>query len=184
MKPKEWVAFKVPPIITAEVFTAAQAPLARNKALAQRNRKYDYLLMGGRLRCGLRGRAMTGQAPHGRRRYRCSSRNTFADPSKRCKGSLNADDTEARVWQAIDRVLQQPELIAAEVKRQQACADEERAEIIREMSCVEEALARCNREEQRWTHADAGEVINLQALKSDRAEIAVRRQSVLSQRDK
>jgi site-specific DNA recombinase len=181
---EEWVAFAVPPIITLEMFAAAQAQLARNKALAQRNRKYDYLLVGGRLRCGQCGRAMTGQAPHGRRSYRCSSRNTFADPSKRCQGSLNAADVEGRVWQAIEEVLRYPEIIAAEVKRQQEGADEQRIGIMREMSLVEEALAKCDREERRWTQAYAAEVINLQELKSYRAEIAVRRQSVLSPREK
>lgn len=95
----------VPAIIAPEVFAAVQAQLARNKALAQRNRKYDYLLSGGRLRCGRCGLAMTGEAPLGSRRYRCSSRATFMDPAKRCRGYVNADDVEGRVWQAIEQVL-------------------------------------------------------------------------------
>jgi|SRR5882724_4397626 len=102
---EEWVEVAVPAIIAPEVFAAVQAQLARNKALAQRNRKYDYLLSGGRLRCGRCGLAMTGEAPLGSRRYRCSSRATFMDPAKRCRGYVNADDVEGRVWQAIEQVL-------------------------------------------------------------------------------
>ena len=132
----EWVEVSIPAIIAADVFQAVQAQLARNKALAQRNRKYDYLFIGGRLRCGRCGRAMTGEAPHGLRRYRCSSRTTFTDPSKRCKGYVNANDAEGRVWHAIEQVLQQPDLIAAEVQRQQAGAEEQRTDIRRELSLV------------------------------------------------
>jgi site-specific DNA recombinase len=39
---EEWVEIAVPPIVSAEVFSAAQAHLAQNKALAKRNRKRDY----------------------------------------------------------------------------------------------------------------------------------------------
>ena len=98
----EWIEVSVPAIISDEVFQAVQAQLVRNKALAQRNRKYEYLFLGGRLRCGQCGRAMTGEAPHGTRCYRCSSRTTFTDPSKRCKGYVSANDVEGRVWRTIE----------------------------------------------------------------------------------
>ena len=104
------------------------------------------------------------------------------DPAKRCRSYVNADDVEGRVWQAIEQVLQQPELIIAEVQRQQAGAEELRTEFRREFSLVEDALAKCDREEQRWAQAYAGEVINLAELKGYRAEIDVRRESILTQR--
>ncbi len=88
----------------------------------------------------------------------------------------------ARVWHAIEHVLQQPDLIAAEVQRQQAGADERRTDIQREISLLEDALAKCDREEQRWAQAYIAEVINLAELKGYRAEIAARRESILTQR--
>jgi hypothetical protein len=175
------VQVSVPAIIADDVFQAVQDQLMRDKALAQRNRKYDYLFVGGRLHCGRCGRAMTGEAPHGVRRYRCSSRNTFTDPSKRCKGYVSANDAEERVWHAIEHVLQQPDLIAAEVHRQQAGAEEQRMEVMREISLLADALAKCDREEQRWAEAYIAEVINLGELKGYRAEITARRESILTQ---
>jgi site-specific DNA recombinase len=180
--PEDWVEIAIPAIMPVETFRAVQSRLAHNKATAQRNRKYEYLFIGGRLRCGQCGRAVTGMAPHGRRVYRCSSRSTFMEPSKRCKGILKADDAERRVWAAIEQVLQQPEIIAAEVTRQQASADEQRAEILREVSLLEDALTKCEREEQRWSQAYVAEVIDLAELKGYRAEIGTRRQSLLDQR--
>jgi site-specific DNA recombinase len=171
-RPKEdCVEIAVPPIILTDAFQAVQPQLERNKATAQHTWKYEYLFTGGRLRCGRCGRSVTGMAPHGRRIYRCSSRSMFMNPSKRCLGYLNADDTEARVWHAIEHVLQQPEIIAAEVSRQQAKAQEQRTEIRREFSLLDDAMAKCDREEQRWGQAYVAEVINLAELKRYRAEI-------------
>jgi hypothetical protein len=88
---------------------------------------------------------------------------------------------EAQVWTAIMHVLEQPELIAAEVARQGARADEQRAEIGQQLAVIEAALAKCDREAQRWAEAYAAEVISLEELKGYRAEIAARRQSVLTE---
>jgi hypothetical protein len=41
-----------PAIIDRDTFEAAQRQLERNRALATRNRNHDYLLIGGRFRCG------------------------------------------------------------------------------------------------------------------------------------
>jgi site-specific DNA recombinase len=100
------------------------------------------------------------------------------DPTVRCSGSLRADAAEAQVWDAILRVLEQPEIIAAEITRQQATADEQRTEIRRQLALIEAALARCEREAQRWAEAYAGEVISLDELRGYRSELAARRQSL------
>ncbi len=124
---------------------------------------------------------MTGEAPHGVR-YRCSSRTTFTEPSKPCKGYVSANNAEGRVWETIEQVLQRPKIIAGEVGRQQAGAEEQRAEILREISLSEDTMAKCDREEQRWAQAYVAEVINLAELKGYRSEIATRRHSLLAQR--
>jgi hypothetical protein len=123
-------------------------------------------LLGGRLRCGRCGRGMTGicRKPH-IRYYHCNSHSQLMDPALRCPGSLRADMVEPDVWGAVMRVLERPELIAAEVARQEAHADEQRADIGRQVALVEAALAKCDREAQRWADAYAAEVINLAELK-------------------
>jgi site-specific DNA recombinase len=176
---EEWVEIPVPPIISEEVFTAVRAQLDKNKALAKRNRKRNYLFIGGRLRCGRCGRAMIGCAPKNRRRYRCSSITNVTDRAQQCRGSVHADDTESRVWAVIDQVLQQPELILAEVQRQHEGAETRRAAYEGELSLLNDLLGKCDREDQRWLKAYANESINEAELKGYRAEIAVRRQSLL-----
>jgi site-specific DNA recombinase len=179
--PAEWIEIPVPAIVNGETFEAAQRQLERNRALATRNRKYEYLLGGGRFRCGRCGRAMTGRAPNGRRRYCCNSLRTPHDPETICRGSVAAEAVERQVWDAVVRLLEQPELIAAEVAKQETMADDQRAEIRRQVALIEAALAKCERDEQRWGEAYIAEAINIAELKRYRTEIAQRRQSLLAE---
>jgi site-specific DNA recombinase len=181
--PEEWIAIAVPAIIDRETYEAVQRQLERNRARAMRNRKHDYLLIGGHFRCGRCGRAMTGTAPKGRRRYYCNSLRTPHDPEHTCRGWVAAEDVERQVWAAVVRVLDKPKLIAAEVARQEATAEDQRAEIRGQFALIDTALAKCDREAQRWADAYAAEVISLPELKGYRADIDGRRQSLLAERE-
>ena len=77
--------------------------------------------------------------------------------------------------------MEQPEIIAAEVTKQEATADDHRAEIRRQMALLETALATCERDDQRWAEAYIAEVINVAELKAYRADIDQRRQSLLAE---
>jgi hypothetical protein len=173
--------FSIPPILDEATFEAVQHQLQRNRALAKRNRKYEYLLIGGRFRCGRCGRGMVGTPIKGVRYYRCNTINRVIEPGLRCRGSIRAEEAERRIWGAVERVLLDPQLVAAEVARQQEHADERRAAVIQDLALVEVALTKCDREEQRWSEAYAAEVINLRELKGYRAEIGTRRQRLQAQ---
>jgi site-specific DNA recombinase len=177
-----WIPLAIPAIIDAAIFQAARVALTRHKALATRNRKHDYLFVGGRLRCGRCGRGMTGICyKPGILYYRCNTHYHVMPSGTRCAGSLRADVVESQVWNAVAKVLVQPELIAAEVTRQHTTAAEQRAVVQRELMLIEAALAKCDREAQRWADAYAQEVINVAELKAYRAEIDARRQSLLAE---
>jgi site-specific DNA recombinase len=172
----------VPPILDADTFHAAQAALQQHRAIATRNRKHAYLLCGGRLRCGRCGRGMTGICrKSGTRYYRCNSHHYLMERALRCPGVLRADVVEARVWAAVMRILEEPKLIEAEVTRQESQAEDQRAEIAQQMAAINAALAKCDREAQRWADAYAAEVINLAELKGYRGEIEARRQGLFAE---
>jgi site-specific DNA recombinase len=174
-----WVTFQIPAILLS-TFEAAQRALQGHQRWASRNRKRENLLAGGALRCGRCERAMSGMSRGEIRYYRCGSRHSILDPALRCSGSVRADVVEAQVWTAVVRVLEQPELIAAEITRQEQGADAKCAEIGQQLALIEAGLAKCDREAQRWADVYAGEVINLAELKGYRAEIETRRQSLLT----
>jgi site-specific DNA recombinase len=179
----EWVRLAVPAIIDRETFAAAQQALTRHQRTAARNRKHEYLLHGGRLRCGRCGRSMSSLCRARQYRYYvCNSQHQLLDPTLRCRGSVRADVIEAEVWQAVLRVLEDPALIAAEVARQHAHAGDQRTEIVRQVAVIEAALVTCDREAERWANAYAAAVIDLDELKGYRADIQARRQSLQAER--
>jgi hypothetical protein len=98
------------------------------------------------------------------------------DPAQRCRGSLQADLIESRIWAAVERVLQHPEMIAAEVARHEDTAGERRAALLQEIEVIEAGLATGDREARRGAEAYAAEVISLSELQGDRREIGERRQ--------
>jgi len=119
---------------------------------------------------------MTGFPLRGVRDDRCHGRHQVMDLEQRCRGSLPADLIESRIWAAVERVLQPPEMIAAEVAQQEDTAGERRAARLRDIEVIEVGLATCDREAQRWADAYAAEVIGLLERKEDRGEIDMRHQ--------
>ncbi len=179
---EEWIGLAFPPIITREAFEAAQAQLQRLQTLARRNRKHEYLFIGGRLRCGRCGRAMSGgtKTP-GQRFYRCGSYTSTLDPEQRCRVRIKADDIEGHVWRAVVAFLEDPDHVAAKMAEYTAETGHRKAAIAQERALVETALDRCQREAQRWADAYAAEVINLQEFQGYKAEIEARRRSLPDQ---
>jgi site-specific DNA recombinase len=179
LRPREaWIEIPVPAIIEPATFAAVQAQLQRNRERSPRNKKHAYLLSGGHLRCGRCGRGMTGAFYRQTRVYRCGSKWYVLDPEARCAGQVKAEAVEGEVWAAVVRVLENPERVAAEVHRQAAAAEEVRAAVAQEVRLIEEALAKCEREAQRWADAYAAGVIELGELKVHREAIEARRKSL------
>jgi site-specific DNA recombinase len=181
----EWHTFRVPPIVDAALFAAAQVALTQHKACASRNRKHAYLFIEGRLRCGRCGRVMIGsyKAKGNARYYICTSARNVTAPALRCRGTVRAERVEGEVWERVQRVLEHPVIVAQEVARQTASAEEQRVAVQQEVACLDAALVKCDRESARWDEAYAHEVISLDELKLYRAEIATRRQQLITERE-
>ena len=175
---EEWIPIAVPPIIDEALFEATQAQLARNKIQAKRNRKYEYLFTSGRLRCGQCGCAMYGTANPARYRdYRCT-RPPFQDVvAPHSRRHVQATAIEPVVWEAVERVLNNPALIAAELERRRDGTSAQQADLDRERQHYARQLAQCEKELQRWYAAYEKEVIDLDDFKARKAEVDARRAS-------
>jgi site-specific DNA recombinase len=179
----EWLAIPVPPIIASEVFEAAQQKLRRNQALAKRNRKHEYLFLGGRLRCGRCGRAMSGFSPKNTPRYRCYSQLLHQPDEPFCGGSVRADMIDPLVWREIERILSDPTIIMEELDRQGQQGGETQRDMTKEVRAIQKALADLEREAQRWDEAYAHEAIDVVELKAKKLDIAERKQRLLTQQE-
>jgi len=120
----EWIELPgfTPPIVSSETFGAAQKQMGINRQKSSRNRKHDYLLTNGRLRCGICGRSMVGSSkkkPNGDwlfYRCICNIKSEYYQPCP--QRSIAANRVESAVWSEISNVLKNPDLILGELKRQ------------------------------------------------------------------
>jgi len=120
-KPREdWIEIpdSTPAIIDETLFKKAQYRLQRNKELALRNTKRDYLLRGfAYCNCGWRyqGTMKRYQTKDGIKEYlyyRCSS--AFRPLAKPCDSHCwKAEELESIVWEEVSEVLAHPEVVLA-----------------------------------------------------------------------
>ncbi len=177
----DWIAIPVPPLIDEATFEAAQAHRVVNVQQSRRNRKYEYLFVSGRLRCGQCGAAMIGQLnSHGSRRYRCGrgrlARYDVVAPHIR--RSIQASAIEPIVWAAVEHALNNPALIAAELERRKDGTSAQQADLERERQQYQRQLTQCDKDLKRWEAAYLGEAIDLADFKAKKTEVDARRTSV------
>jgi hypothetical protein len=81
------------------------------------------------------------------------------------------------VWQAVEKALQNPKIIARTVQRRAEHADTEKSTLVRELAGFTRQLAQCDKELSKWEAAYVSDVITLDDFKVKKAELAVRRAS-------
>ncbi len=143
--PEDWIEIPnaTPPIVTEEVFEAAQRMLGRprrNPNLA--SRKY---LLTGHLECTCGAPAVGTSLNHTYRYYRCRSTWPTVTRPKTCDAPyINADRLEEAVWNTVREVLHDPEVVLAEIKRQQ-----DESSFVEEMARIRASVRRLADQERR-----------------------------------
>lgn len=131
-KPEEWIEIPgaTPPIVSEQVFAAAQEALSRPRRNPKSgSRKY---LLTGHLECTCGTPAVGTCLNRTYRYYRCRSTWPTTIRPRTCDAPyVRADRLETTVWTAVREVLEDPEIVIAEIKRQSA-----------ESSFVEDEIAR------------------------------------------
>jgi site-specific DNA recombinase len=125
-RPKDqWVLIPnaTPAIISEKMFEDAQALLKRNKQLACRNAKRQYLLSGYIFcqRCGVRYQGYLQKwqdygKKYEQRYYRCSKSQSIVSPIKCTNCRLHAPSIEKMVWEKIEELLSQPDTILEAIR--------------------------------------------------------------------
>ena len=124
----EWLKVPVPALIERDLFAAVQEQLAENRQRNRQNRRGQRYLLQGLLvcrQCGYAyyGKAISLRAAKGKRRdyayYRCCGSDAYRFGGQRlCTNpQLRSDHADAAVWQEVQRLLQDPGMIAAEYER-------------------------------------------------------------------
>jgi len=110
---EEWIEISVPPLVTEDVWQRAQERLAMNQKFAVRNNKRRFYLLRSLLVCSVCGRTLVGRTSNGCVYYYCTSRGKNRNPDvppHAC--SIAGRIVEPLVWEAVRKLLRQPELLA------------------------------------------------------------------------
>lgn len=127
-KPREqWTYIDVPPIVSSQMYEAAQEQLERNRRLSQRNHRGERYLLQGLIVC-----AKCGYAYYGKRVSRGSAKGKHQWSYYRCVGTdsyrfaggrvcdnkqVRADQIDGYVWDTVKEFLQNPNRVFEEWSR-------------------------------------------------------------------
>lgn len=145
-KPEEWIEIHgaTPPIVTEEVFAAAQEVLSRPRRNPKSgSRKY---LLTGHLECTCGTPAVGTCLNRTYRYYRCRSTWPTTIRPRTCDAPyVRADRLEAMVWTAVREILEDPEILIAEIGRQR----EESSFVEDEIARIRSSIRRLDDQERR-----------------------------------
>ena len=152
--PEHWLRIPVPALITEEQHALAQELLERNSRLSPRNTRKPSLLQGILVcrECGhsyyrSSTRSKAGNVHH---YYRCSGADSFRRPEGRvCRSRpVRLEEIDELVWSQVLALLENPELIKAEIERRLATlraehpASHRREGLQRDLTRAQNALRR------------------------------------------
>jgi site-specific DNA recombinase len=135
-----YVAVSVPPIVSVELWEAAQVRLAENR-IKRRPKRHHYLL-GGRLTCGECGLKMTGKPGGTYLYYRCPSKTDKLLYARPCSSpSFRVEHVDAAVWGWIVSFLTDSEALTSGLWSHHQEMEKENEPIRERLGIVDDLLA-------------------------------------------
>jgi site-specific DNA recombinase len=137
---------RVQPIVSEEIWAAAQQVLRDNRIEATRNTRQPYLLRG-LIKCGLCGLTFSGMrvSRQNDHYYRCNgrqqARGLYGIDGKKCPSrTLNGDYVECLVWADIESFLRNPGEILERLRERVVMQDGERQRRQKELGDLRDRL--------------------------------------------
>jgi len=183
-KPKDqWVAVRVPAIVSRELWEAAQERRQLNKRWARRNAKHHYLLRG-LLRCGHCGRNYYATSKNGRYFYYvCAGRYLSPPGVEACKSPrLRCDRADEAVWQCIEELLLNPRALIAGLRERQAEAEKTLAPLRERLTLVEQAIEDTEKQLAKLLDLYLADELPRALLSEKRKELARRKRELEKER--
>lgn len=145
---EEWLAIKVPPLISEETWHKVRKTGARNQLFARANRKHQYLLTG-HIQCGFCGSRMNGHpglwvSKNSRGYnfyYRCAGYDG-AIANIKCKlPQFRVDQVDSAIWNWVTDFLTNPQLLEKGMTDYQSEQAARNDQIIERVAIIDELLA-------------------------------------------
>ncbi len=178
---EEWIIVPVPPLVSAELWEAANKLLEKNAHMARRNGKVTYLLTG-LVNCAGCGYALSGARKNYHRQdgditvsrcYRCTARANRVPVVREEIGCtqkpVNADQLENAVWASVCLALLEPEALIAQLDDE--LKDGESAGLNRQIAFLKKQIRECADEDQKLYRAYLADVFDEQEYKARRVQL-------------
>ena len=184
---EKWTLIPVPAIVSEETFALAQARLSQNAHFAKRNTKKPTLLQGILVcrECGYGCYRTTTRTTNKRiYYYRCIGSDNYRHIGGRvCRSRpIRADELDALVWGEVRRMLENPELVHAEIDRRlQAARTEHPA--ARRREALERDLTRAEAAVTRLIEAYQEQLLSLEELRGRMPALRKRQTTLRAQLD-
>lgn len=152
-KRREVIERQVPAIVSEETWNGAQKTLQKNRFMASRNGKRQYLLRC-LIRCAKCGLTFSGSCDHGKRAfYACNGkgqlRGTFGRRGMLCPSKAISAEIEEVVWADIEGFLRNPGAVLETLAQNQNGLEQNKADLNREMELIANRLAASDGERDR-----------------------------------
>jgi site-specific DNA recombinase len=146
---EEWVAIKVPALVSAKLFRDAQAQLARNMTVLNgRPPKVPALLRGlAKCPCGQTMAVLSGKGGKNAR-YVCPSLSEGQPCGNRLGWMLRPADRAA--WASFEAFMKNPTTLLAALAKEKASGRGDTGKLQRERERVAAVVAKLEKREQRW----------------------------------
>ncbi|MCB0111659.1 MAG: recombinase family protein [Caldilineaceae bacterium] len=185
---EEWIIVPVPPLVSAELWQAAQDALKRNIKISTRNAHASYLLQRF-LRCACCGEnvgiTIIARSGGGKKHlYLCRSR--FLQPVLREKlscgsPSILGEEIDEHVWNSICQVITEPDLIIGYLEAQSESIA--KGGLDDQLTYINRQLQKCQREEEQWDRAYAAEIFSLEEYRDKKSSLASRKRALHEERE-
>ena len=184
----EWIVVSVPPVVSPELWEAANKMLAKNAQMGRRNAQVPYLLTG-MVKCAYCGYTYVGGRKKKRgkkgqmwqtRHYRCSSRGNRAPHIIRdiaCpQGQVSCRVLEDAVWSGVCTVLLEPETLIAALEHDFETRNN--AQLRAEINLLERQLHEKDQEDEKLYRAYLADVFDEREFAARRSRLKESRQQV------
>jgi site-specific DNA recombinase len=141
----EWLSTPVPALVDEAMWERAQERLARNRQMARRNAKREYLLRG-LVFCSC-GRRMSGRAHRGYAYYRCSRAESHPWHNT-CTARINLEQSqiESAVLDAVKAFLKDPDMRRAALGAERERVSAEREQLAADLATIDQSRTRVDRQ--------------------------------------
>ncbi|HYB31045.1 MAG TPA: recombinase family protein, partial [Solirubrobacteraceae bacterium] len=184
---ENWMLIAVPAIVSEQTFELAQARLAHNAHFAKRNTKKPTLLQGILVcrECGYGCYRTTTRTTNKRiYYYRCIGSDNYRHIGGRvCQSRpIRADQLDELIWGEVRRLLEDPQLVRAEIDRRLEAARTEHP-AARQREALERDITRADGAIARMIEAYQEQLLSLEELRARRPTLRKRQAALRTQLD-